>query len=253
MTIELKDLLKGQSTQIKGREFFSTEAYITPFIERMSRLTDDFVCRAIEPTQLSISSNGEINTIYNKVLIEACMPSNSATTESIGMAYAIDARKPICKFYRCIKDNSSSGHLYIDSDRYIVNQPLEPESTLNYSLLDSLMDKELTTTEWMNSLEFMDFNASNDEVNYKLGQWIRFAINFAINNEFGSIKIATNDIIAAYRSLFEDMKSPYSTSLGAHTTYANIYDAFSKIIYDGKDIVNLIDKTYLLKSILSIA
>lgn len=252
MSINIDDLLKGQSTTIKGNEFLSTEAYITPFLDRVSKLTNDFVCRAISPNQLSINKNGEVNSLYNKVLIEAVIPYDGVYATVVGMSYALDVKKPICKFFVGIKENLESGHLYLNNSHNIVNQEIEAEKTLNYTLLDRLLETDNNIYDWCQNLKTIDFDSSNDNVNYKLGQWVRFAINFNVTNEFGVIKIAAADIISAYKMLFEDSKSPYFVSMGAHTEYSRIYNAFSKVVYDSKDIVNIPDKTYLLKDILSI-
>ncbi len=252
MKVSIEELMQGQSTVIKNKEYFATERYIKPFIDRMAPVADHFECRAIQPTQLSIGRNGEINSIYNKVLIEAVNTIENDYAEVVGMAYAIDTKKPVCKFFKGIKDNLDYGYLFIDNNTNIVSQELEPETNLNYSLLDSLLDKETQTMDWMKSLKTIDFNASNDEVNYKLGQWIRFAINCNLSDEFGSIKIASQDIIAGYKELFEDSKSDFYCGLGVHTNYFEIYKSFSNVIYEGKDIINIADKTYLLKLILSL-
>jgi hypothetical protein len=252
MTVSIDELLKGQPTIIKNKEFFATERYITPFLERFRDIADDFECKAVQPSQMSIERNGEVNAVYNKVLIEASLPLENDYAEVVGMSYAIDTRKPICKFFRGIKENLDSGHLYIDTDQNIVCQELEPETNINFSVLDNLMNREFNTNTWRESLKTMDFDASNDNVNFKLGQWIRFAINFNITNDFGSIKIASQDIVAGYKELFEESSSNFFCGLGGHTDYNKIYSAFSNIIHNGKDIVNVADKTYLLKLILSI-
>ena len=44
MEVTLEQLLKGKATKIKKNEYSQTEAYVTPFLERMSKYTDDFRC-----------------------------------------------------------------------------------------------------------------------------------------------------------------------------------------------------------------
>lgn len=252
MNIQLNDLLKGQPTSIKNNTFFSTEGYIKPFIERMNGITDTFECKAISPAQLSFNRDGSIIPVYNRVLVEAILPGDNYHNEIVGMTYALDSRKPVCKFFRAVKDGLN-GHLYISNDKYIVAQQLEPEITLNYSYLDSLMNKDFDTFDWIQNIKSIDFDATNDNVNYKLGQWIRFAINFNLYSDFGNVKIATNDIVAGYKSLFESNDSEFYVPLANHTEYYRIYSALSKVLYDGKDIVNLPDKCILLKNILGLA
>ena len=38
MNISLDDLLKGKATKINENIYFETEAYVTPFLERMQKL-----------------------------------------------------------------------------------------------------------------------------------------------------------------------------------------------------------------------
>ncbi len=252
MTLTLDELLKGKPTKIKNENFFSTEQYILPFIERLNNIASEFICRAVEPVQLQLDENGEAIPIYNKVLIEGIVPYDEKYACVYGMTYAFDVKNPVCKFFTCFKDYLDSGHFFLDTDKYISYQSIEPETRINYTPFDNLLKMDTSYQSWTDNLRTIDFNASNDEVNYRLGQWIRFAINFSKTTDFGEVKISPNDVIAAYKLLFENSKSDFFTSLGVHVDFYRIYSAFSKILYDGKDIVNLIDKTYLLKSILSL-
>lgn len=249
--MELKDLLLGQKTRIKNNDFFSTEAYITPFIERMSKYTDDFIYEAIPVGQVSINPDGSENMIYNKVHVEAILPSDNDISEVIGFTYALDARKPVVRFYKAWKRNDT-GCLLLNNDTFINSQDLEPERTINYNPVEQLLQKELNY-KWIDTLKQVSWKATNDEVNYRLGQWIRFAINFFSNSEYGKVKIATNDIINGYKSLFEDSKSFFFKSLGVDCVNYELISAFSTILYENKkDPVNLIIKTKLLTNILSL-
>ena len=42
MKINIEDLLKGKATIIKDREYLPTKSYVEPFLERMSKFTNDF-------------------------------------------------------------------------------------------------------------------------------------------------------------------------------------------------------------------
>lgn len=251
MQISLEELLKGKKTRIKGNEFLTPEVYVKPFIERMNGFTDDFVIKVVEPQQITLNRDGTEDIVYNKVSIEATIPDGMDYSETIGMVYALDTRKPLVKFFRCLKSNEFNNFI-IETDNNIITQTLEPESPINFRSLDALLQKDFKTDEFLDHIKTLDFDASNDQVNYKLGQWIRFAINFYLNSEFGKIKIGTPDIITGYKDLFEDSKSDFFISLGSHSQYLKIYNALSRVIYEGKDIVNAIDKTYLLKNILSL-
>ena len=49
MELNLNELLKGKATVIRGKEYLSAEAYVTPFLERMSKFTKDFRIQAKLP------------------------------------------------------------------------------------------------------------------------------------------------------------------------------------------------------------
>ena len=77
MEITIDQLLKGKSTIIKGKEYLSTEAYVTPFLERMSKFTNDFQVQVKLPDQYTLTKNGDINLediTYNRVWVQAILP-----------------------------------------------------------------------------------------------------------------------------------------------------------------------------------
>ena len=43
MELTIEQLLQGKATIIKGNEFFTTKAYAEPFLDRMSKYTDEFI------------------------------------------------------------------------------------------------------------------------------------------------------------------------------------------------------------------
>ena len=73
-------------------------------------------------------------------------------------------------------------------------------------------------------------------------------------SDYGKVKIATSVPIDAYKSLFENTNSKYYAGEDPTTTMFNIYNAFTDIITNdgGKDIMNKIEKTLLLKRILEL-
>lgn len=248
----LQEILeKGQKTIIKNNEFFDTKTYCTPFIDKLSKFTDIFECYALTPPQLAINNNGEPQMVYNKVHIEAILPGNNPDiSEIIGFTYALDTRKPVARIYKAWKRNDT-GCLFLNDRNFIESQTIDSLTPLNYSSVPRLLEKELDWN-WIEKLNNNSWNTINDQVNHKLGQWIRFAINFHITDEYGKVKIATNDIINGYKNLFEESSSNFFISMGKDCSYYNTLSAMSSIIYENqKDPINLIVKSYLLKDILS--
>ena len=71
--MKLDDLLKGKATTIKGVNYLSTADYVNPFIEKMSRYTDDFIIQVREPNQITRNNDSDDIT-YNRVYIQAVLP-----------------------------------------------------------------------------------------------------------------------------------------------------------------------------------
>ena len=105
MEITIDQLLRGKATRIKDKEYFTTEQYVTPFLERMAKFTDDFIIQAKPADQISLTPNGDVNfedIIYNRVNIEAVLPDEycfEGHKQVVGFVYALDTRKPVVKEY----------------------------------------------------------------------------------------------------------------------------------------------------------
>ena len=145
MELTLEQALKGKATQIKGKEYLTTEAYITPFIERMSKFTDDFRIQAIPANQISLTKEGEINMedmVYNRMWIQAVMPDEYAFEnhkESISLLYALDTRKPIVKIFRNTL-NMACLNMCVWSPDFIDVKGLESEHPIDYKPLNRLIE-----------------------------------------------------------------------------------------------------------------
>ena len=57
MDITLDQLLKGKETKIRKAEFYNTKAYIEPFLDRLSKITDNFDVKVQLPDQVTITDN----------------------------------------------------------------------------------------------------------------------------------------------------------------------------------------------------
>jgi hypothetical protein len=66
MEITKDKLLEGTATIIKDKEFLPTKEYVSPFIEEMSKFTDEFIIRVEEPSQKLVTDQND-NTTFNKV------------------------------------------------------------------------------------------------------------------------------------------------------------------------------------------
>ena len=259
MELTLEQALAGKQTRIKGKDYFSTEAYITPFLERMSKYTDDFRIQGVLADQISLTNDGEINledTVYNRIWIQAVMPSDLCLEnhdEVVGMIYGLDVRKPIVKIYRGHL-NRACTNLAIFQNSFLDVQELEPESAINYKPIEKLMGQTCQVKNILTKLKNTEVAYDEARINENLGDWIRRAMHYSTSNVGGKVKVATSTAIDAYKLLYEKEDSPYYVPVGTDTDMFNIYNSFTQIITDNtkKDIIGTVEKTILVSNILGI-
>ena len=261
MKIEIDELLKGLGTKIKDKEFFQTEAYVTPFLERMQKLTNYFEVQVKLPDQITVTKKEDLdfdNITYNRVWIQAILPDSYTVenhAEVIGMVYGIDTRKPIAKFYRGGL-NMACTNLCVFNPTMLSVQEIKPAEPLSFSPLDSIMEKANEIKIFLNKLHANTFPRESRFINEQLGKWIRNSMHSKYENGFSPVKLGAANIIDAYKLLFEDTKSPYYVAPNRDgTDLFNVYNAFTEVISnkDKKDIINKCEKILLLKDILGIS
>lgn len=255
MEINFEQLLAGKATRIKEKEYFTTEAYVTPFMERMQDMTDNFIINVKPADQISLTKNGEINfddVIYNRVWIQAVMPDEYAWDNHkrvISMIYALDTRKPVVKFYTGAL-NMACLNLCVFNPEMLSVAELEPESAINYSFLRNMLtvtDDIRCKLETLSNLEF-----NRDTIYDNLGHWVDNCITSKFNNGFGNVKLAESTPIEVYKDLFYNDKSKYYTTNDVVDGFT-VYNAFTELITEDKrDITNKFEKTLLISDILGI-
>lgn len=254
MEIELNELLKGRATTIKNKEYFPTAAYVEPFLERMQKYTDDFRVQVKLPDQLALEEDTPVN-IYNRVVVQAVLPNNLVVdnhSQVIGMVYGLDVRKPVVKFYSGALDNVCT-NLCVFSPDQLNCAALEPETAINYKPINNIMDSIEKTIEFINKMKNTPFICSYQNTSEKLGDWIKQAMSCTYDNGFGKVKIAATTPVDAFKLLFEDKDSRYLIKEPVTNMY-NIYGAFTQIFTDSmkRDLMNVCEKTLLIKQILNI-
>ena len=259
MEIDLKTLLQGKATIIKGKEYFSTDAYVTPFLERMSKFTNDFRVQAKLPDQISITKKEDLNLediVFNRVWIQAVMPEEYSFEnhkEVVGLVYGLDTRKPVAKIYRGAL-NMACLNLCVFNPEFLNVQEIEPERPMNFKCIQPLMDQVSDIKAWLDKLSSIEVEYDETLINRSLGLWVRRTLNSSYDSKYGKVKLATSTAIDAYKLLYEKKDSPYFIKPGEPTTMFNIYNAFTELITnsDTRDIMNKTEKTLLLKDILSL-
>lgn len=257
MEITLPELLKGKATVIKDNEYFKTEAYVTPFLERMSKFTDDFRIQVKMPDQITKTKDGGIDMediTYNRVWIQAVLPDEYAWDnhdEVIGFLYGLDVRKPICKMYRGGL-NRACTNLCVFDPSFINIQELEPEKAINYKPVKNLMEQTSDLKLWLKTLHDTEWERTVPTIESNLGKWMRNAISQSCDLGYGKVKLGTKEVIDAYKSLFVDTKSKYYVKEDEDVNMFKVYNAFTELISNdgGKDIINKAEKTLLLRTIL---
>ena len=175
MEITIDQLLRGKATRIKDKEYFTTEQYVTPFLERMAKFTDDFIIQAKPADQISLTPNGDVNfedIIYNRVNIEAVLPDEycfEGHKQVVGFVYALDTRKPVVKEYMgglrtaCL-------NLCTFNPAALSVQELEPEKAINYGFLNHCIEMVDNMGAKLKMLSEMEF--TRDEMYNQLGMQI---------------------------------------------------------------------------------
>ena len=258
MEIQINELLKGKATKIKKNEYFPTAAYVEPFLERMSKFTNDFRIQVKLPEQVTKTVEGDINMddiTYNRVWIQAVMPDEYVFDnhqEVVGMVYGLDVRKPIVKFYRGGL-NMACTNLCVFNPSFLNIQELEPETQLDYRCVTNLMEQTNDLKVWLEKLKTIEIPYEEDEISLKTGQWLRNIIYHQYDNGYGKVKLATSSVVDAYKLLYVKEDSPYYVMPGETTDLFNVYNAFTQLITDDdRDIFNKVEKTLLLKKIIEI-
>lgn len=253
MEVTLEQLLKGKATRIKKNEFAQTEAYVTPFLERMSKFTNDFRCSVKLPDQITFDPNSQDLT-YNRVLIQAVLPQEYCIDnhdDVVGMVYGIDVRKPVIKFYRGALNRACTNLCVFDPDNLRI-QELSPEKVPDFTYVDRLMSAQESFSDIIKIMKNTSIKYDYKLINEKLGEWIRNTMKEDYDNGFSKAKIGIPNVIDAYKLMYHEDESSYYVKPGEETTLFNTYNAFTELISNDndKDIFNKCEKTLLLRRIL---
>ena len=256
MELTIDQLLQGKATRIKDKEYFTTGQYVVPFLERMSKFTNEFIIQAKPADQISLTPNGDVNfedIIYNRVNIEAVLPNEycyEGHKQVVGFVYALDTRKPVVKEYMgglrtaCL-------NLCTFNPAALSVQELQPEHAIDYNFLNYCLELVDDMGVKLRQLENMEF--TKEQMYNELGQQIDRCINFKFHNDFGTVKLPESLPIEVYKNLFYNEKSDYFTQNNIVSGF-DVYQAYTDIICNGKskDLVNRFEKTFLVSRIMGV-
>ena len=256
MEVTLNQLLEGKATRIKNKDYAPTRSYVEPFLERMSKITNDFRVQVKLPDQVTCTSGERErhdDITYNRVLIQAVLPNKFDNhQEVIGMVYGLDVRKPLIKIYRGAI-NCACTNLCIFDPSFLNVQFIEQGKGISYKPVEYLMERESDIQLMLETLHNTEWKGSVQNIESNLGRWIRSALLSEYENGYGKIKLGTDIVIKAYSSMFVDQESPYYIGEGNNVDMFTVYNAFTELISNdnGKDIMNKCEKTILLRQILN--
>lgn len=254
MDITIDELLAGKSTLIKNKQYLTTEAYVEPFLERMSKFTDDFRVQVKTPDQITTDKDG-LDVAYNRVLIQAVLPQSYYFEDNhqqvVGMIYGLDVKSPIAKIYKGGL-NMSCINLTVFSPDFLDVQEIEPSTPLDFRPVTHLMEMTDNLKVMLDRMKAEHINYDNMERH--LGQWVDYTIRESYNASYGKIKIASSIPIDVYKDLFINANSEYYIPQGMDPTLFNVYNAFTDIICNdkGKDLMNKFEKTIMIAKMLGL-
>lgn len=255
MEISIDLLLKGNATTIKNKDYFPTKAYVEPFLEKMSKYTSDFRAQVKLPDQLTLAEGNIPINVYNRVVVQAVLPDNLEIdnhSQVVGMVYGLDVKRPVVKFYTGALDAACT-NLCICSPSQLKYAIIEPETPISFDPVTKIMDSVSKSVEFIKRLKDTEWECTYSETSEELGNWIKSCMECTQETEFGNVKIATTVPIDAYKLLFMDEDSRYYVEEDITDMY-NVYGAFTQIFTDAmqKDLMNVCEKTLLLKDILNV-
>lgn len=243
--ITITELLEGRSTLIKGKQYLSTKEYVDPFIQEMSKYTNDFRVKIKLPDQMT-GSIEDTDITYNRVLIEAVLPSDNTIDkhdEVIGLLYGLDIRKPVYKTYRGYL-NQACTNLSVFNASWLNVQELKPLEGIKFDIKAML---EMPNS-FANDLKQMK-KAVIDRADMLplLGRMVDMSLRDNYFNGIQNVKISPNVAIEAYKSLLIDTDSKYFIPDAKEITKFDVHEALTQIVTDDtKDILNRFEKTMLI-------
>lgn len=253
MEVTLEQLLKGKATQLRKKEYFSTSDYVSPFVEKMSKFTNEFICKVKEPKQITFGDEKDIT--YNRVYIQAILPKKYWEYENhqqvISLIYGLDCKTPVVKIFRGGL-NMACTNLCVFNPDYLNTQLLEPLKMYDLSPINYLMEMTDDIEIKLRKLKDTFISRDQNDMKHLLGEWIDFCIKSEYKGEIGKTKLSPNIAITAYKNLIMDEKSYYYVPENEEIPLFTAYNAFTELLRDDKDVINPFEKNILLNKLFNI-
>ena len=245
--MELTDLYQGKSTKIRTKTYLSTKEYVEPFIEKISKYTDNYKILVKGPDQVSLTEDEE-DVIFNRVLVIAYMPQQfdcKDHTMAICYSYALDAKKPIYKLFKVYVNKKNLNFAAFDQTWLIVGE-LKCDEAPSINIKD-LIEKPGSFENEYNKLA----TTVVDRAKFRaaVGNHLTKVIECGYNNGFHLVKMSSSDVVNVFKNLVLDKTSELFIPVSKDIKAIDIYDAYSgSICNDPKDIFNRFEKLLILKT-----
>jgi hypothetical protein len=249
--IALSELIAGKATVIKNKDYLSTKEYVTPFMDSMAKITNDFKIQVKLPDQMT-GSGEDVDKTYNRVLIEAILPEAhdvDGHQEVIGFLYGLDVRKPVAKIYRGYL-NKACLNLAVFTPTWMEVEELKPGEGIKFDAA-RMLEKTSNFKAKVEKLkkEFLD----PIQAKHKLGGWVDTVLRSSYDNGVHNVRVSPNMPIEAYKSLYIDTESQYYVQPGKQASMFDVYNAFTQVITDDeRDFINKFEKTMMVNRLLEV-
>lgn len=256
MVEDLKTIYKGKATLIKNKQYYSAKEYIEPFVNRLSKYTNKFVCEVKVADQLS-SDGMEINTVYNRALIMAIFPDQYDITVNktsyhrvVCMAIGLDIKNPICKFYTGVINQNYIFYAFGPDCMNI--QKVEPETALDYSNIQTIINNGLNDNCEAMLKQLVDLEIPKNTLINEMGKWVDFTLTKEYINDSGKVKLSSALAVDAYKNIALNKDSDFYVT-DDFCSYLTVYNALaSPIVSDEKDLTNKYEKSKLINQLLGL-
>lgn len=252
MEITTDLLLQGKPTVIKGKEYLPTADYVEPFLDEMSKFTDNFIVKVQTPNQMTVT-DGDQDITYNRVWVQAVMPESCNIdnhAEVYSLLYGLDVRTPVYKVARHYLNNACL-NMCVFNPQWLNVTELQAGDNFKYSiknLMESANDLEIRLRKMKNT--FLDRDP--DAIHKLLGEQIEKVMELEWNNIGGKTKLSTATVIDAFKSVYVDSRSPYYVKDTEESSVFNYYNAYTELIRDSKSLLNHFESTLLVDSLFNL-
>jgi len=222
--------------------FKSPREYLTPFIDNIAKLTDDYRISVSNVVKNKNEEEDTFNTSYGRVLIEALLPrqfdtngESGDTYGTIGFMFALDLQKPVIKVFTGRYARACTNLCIFGADR-VFSQELTGNINKCFDAVKEYIDD--AEKDLIQSIKLITYMKNEIYSGESLDEFTGNILRKSLLNP----KLGHTPIIQGTRELYNE-KSIYALSNG-ETTGWNYYNSITENIKK-VDILDRANKTAL--------